>query len=143
MKRKTFLRVLLFLYLVILLRMTVFRAEFGTYPLFSHGDFNLDLFSDLIRIYHNSLSTFIYLFVGNIVTFIPFGFLVLPLTGRRKPAEAFAVTILYGFALSLVIEISQWAFGVGVSELDDLILNTLGVFLGAVGCLPFRKKLQK
>ena len=143
MKRRPFLVVLLFLYLAVLLRMTVFREEFGSYPLFSHGDFNLNLFSDLIRIYHNSLSTFIYLFVGNIVTFIPFGFLVLPLFRRKRPVDALLLTVVSGFLLSLCIELSQWAFGVGVSELDDLILNTFGVFLGAVTCLPFRKSLQK
>lgn len=143
MKRRPFLVVLLFLYLAVLLRMTVFREEFGSYPLFSHGDFNLNLFSDLIRIYHNSLSTFVYLFVGNIVTFVPFGFLVLPLFRRKRPVDALLLTVVSGFLLSLCIELSQWAFGVGVSELDDLILNTLGVFLGAVTCLPFRKSLQK
>ena len=38
--------------------------------------------------------------------------------------------ILYGFFLSLLIETMQFVFGTGVSELDDVILNTLGVYLG-------------
>jgi glycopeptide antibiotics resistance protein len=35
-----------------------------------------------------------------------------------------------GFVLSFIIEFLQFAFGVGVSEVDDLILNTLGTYIG-------------
>ncbi len=143
MKRKTLLSLLLLAYLAVLLRMTVFREGFMQYPLFSHGDFNLALFSDLVRIYRNSPSTFLYLFLGNIITFSPFGFLVLPLVKPKKTGQAFLQAVLFGFVLSFCIETSQWAFGVGVSEIDDLILNTAGVALGAFLCLPFCKALQK
>lgn len=40
--------------------------------------------------------------------------------------------LLCGLGLSLVIEILQYLFGTGVSGLDDLTLNTLGVWIGAV-----------
>lgn len=38
--------------------------------------------------------------------------------------------LLFGLLFSLVIEFSQFAFGTGESELDDLILNTFGAFIG-------------
>ena len=41
-------------------------------------------------------------------------------------------TILCGFGLSLLIELLQFVFGTGVSEVDDLILNTLGTLIGFV-----------
>lgn len=40
--------------------------------------------------------------------------------------------LLCGLGLSLVIETLQYIFGTGVSELDDLTLNTLRVWIGAV-----------
>ena len=139
MKHKTVFSLLLFCYLAVLFQYTVFRPGFGSYPLFSHGSFNTELFTDLLRIRRNSEARFLYLFLGNIFTFLPFGFLVLPLVGGKQTGRAFLLTVISGFFLSLTIELAQWAFGVGVSELDDLILNTFGVFLGALCCLPFRK----
>jgi glycopeptide antibiotics resistance protein len=38
--------------------------------------------------------------------------------------------LLSGLFLSLVIEFLQYAFGTGISEADDLILNTLGALIG-------------
>lgn len=145
MKNRTVLLTLFFIYLAVILRMTVFRKDFGSSGLFSNGDFNFELFTDLIRVYHNDKSVFIYLFFGNIVTFMPFGFLVLPLVNKDgcEKTKSFWVTVLLGCLFSLCVEISQWAFGVGVSELDDLVLNTFGVFLGALCCLPFLRKLRK
>lgn len=66
--------------------------------------------------------------VGNIVVMLPVGVL-LPVcfpstiwTGRR--------IIITGFSLSLTIEILQWMTGRRSSDVDDLILNTLGSWLG-------------
>ena len=42
-----------------------------------------------------------------------------------------------GFLLSLSIETAQFVLGSGVSELDDLILNTLGALLGHLGTALF------
>jgi glycopeptide antibiotics resistance protein len=39
--------------------------------------------------------------------------------------------VFYGFLLSAMIETLQFILGTGVSELDDLILNTFGVWIGA------------
>jgi len=140
MKHRSFWGFLLIVYLAVLLRLTVFREGFGNYPLFSHGTFNTALFDDLIRVYHNNPRTFYYLFLGNIVTFIPVGFFSFFLSEQKKKGEAVIVTVANGLILSVLIEFSQWAFGVGISEIDDLILNTSGVLLGALGGLPFRKK---
>lgn len=116
--------VLFLIYLGLLLRITVFRSSFGSYPLFSHGQIELIPFVGLIQILHNSLRVFLYLFIGNLIWFVPLGFL-LPLLTKAK-----ASTIFYGFLLSLYIEVSQYIFGTGVSEVEDLILNTLGTAIG-------------
>lgn len=38
---------------------------------------------------------------------------------------------LVGLGLSLLIESIQWVFHIGIFELTDLLLNTLGTFIGA------------
>ena len=43
-----------------------------------------------------------------------------------------ANSILVGFFISLLIEMTQLAFNVGSFDVDDLILNTLGAVTGAV-----------
>lgn len=116
--------ILFVLYLLLLLRITVFRSSFGSYPLFSHGQILWVPFVSLWKIYQNSVSCFLYLFIGNLVWFVPFGLLLPTLTKAR------AKTIFYCFLLSLLIESLQYVFGTGVSEVEDLILNTLGGVIG-------------
>jgi glycopeptide antibiotics resistance protein len=63
---------------------------------------------------------------GNIVLLIPFGFLV-PLVFRGmtwKHALALAV------AFPLFVEVSQVLLGLGIFDIDDVILNGIGVVLG-------------
>lgn len=124
-RRKKFLLWALFaLYLAVLLRITVFRSRFGSFDLCS-GTIVWVPFVELFgRTLHTSFFRFVYLFVGNLIWFIPFG-LLLPLLTRRRSSA-----ILLGFFLSLCIEILQFIFGTGVSEVEDLILNTLGTAAG-------------
>lgn len=66
---------------------------------------------------------------GNIIGFVPFG-LLLPLL-TRSVRKAWKVTVL-GFEISALIEAAQLAFGVGCFDVDDMILNTFGAFLGYI-----------
>lgn len=65
--------------------------------------------------------------LGNIVAFAPMGFL-LPLMIKkcRKALNIFIVSI---FA-SLIIEILQFLFHLGSTDVDDVILNVSGALLG-------------
>jgi glycopeptide antibiotics resistance protein len=65
--------------------------------------------------------------LGNIVLFIPFGFL-LPLAW--KEARPLKKTVLYLFLTSLLLEVIQLVFTIGAFDIDDTLLNTLG---GAIG----------
>lgn len=65
--------------------------------------------------------------IGNIVMFIPSG-IMLPII--YKHLNSFAKVILAGSGISLCIEILQLPFRVRASDVDDLILNTIGVMLG-------------
>ncbi|MGX6444627.1 VanZ family protein [Neobacillus sp. K501] len=66
---------------------------------------------------------------GNIIGFIPFGF-ILPLLSKR--VFKLSTVILLTFCLSLTYEILQLVFEFGSFDVDDLILNTLGGILGYI-----------
>lgn len=122
--KKRIIRLILFsIYILIVLRLTIFRFN----SILDERVLNLTLFVDLIHVYQNAgLRLFLWLFLGNIGWFVPFGFL-LPMLLKK---ESFLKSVGIGFLFSLVIESLQFAFRLGVAELDDLILNTLGVVIG-------------
>ena len=65
--------------------------------------------------------------IGNILLFVPIGFLPATLWERcRKVSMAMA----FGLGVSLLIEISQYFLAVRVVDVDDLILNGLGTLVG-------------
>ena len=66
---------------------------------------------------------------GNIVVFMPWGFMV-PVI--RKKAYKFWYTAVSTFLLSLCIETIQLVTRVGSFDVDDLILNTLGGIAGFI-----------
>lgn len=74
----------------------------------------------------NNLSYFIISFLGNIFIFIPIGFLI-SLIWNIKDKKV----ILIGFLISLSIELTQ-IFLKRTTDIDDLILNTLGVIIGVL-----------
>lgn len=64
--------------------------------------------------------------LGNIMMFIPFGFLgwVTPELKKLKP-------LIFGFISCVVIvEALQYFTRMGIFEIDDIILNTFGVYIG-------------
>lgn len=122
--QKVIFLVIFIVYILVVLNLTVFRFGFQ----FDERQLNLTLFADLINIYNNVGMSyqFLRLFLGNILWFVPFGFL-LPMLLKRI---SFLKIIVIGFLFSFTIEASQFIFYKGVAELDDLILNTIGVAIG-------------
>ncbi|MCM1541293.1 MAG: VanZ family protein [Blautia sp.] len=128
-KKKRWFSAVFICYLAVLLRITVFRSGFGTHGLCKDGVVNLKLFEEYLPLIQTrDWDRFLYLFIGNIIWFVPLGAYV-----RYRQAERGILrAAVSGFVLSLCIEAMQYIFGTGVSELDDLILNTAGAALGAV-----------
>ena len=111
-------------WLAALLRLTVFRPGCFSHGLFS-GRVEWDAFAFYLRLVQiRYWGYFAYLFGGNLIWFAPAGVLVRMRGGR------FWQAVLAGFALSLCIETAQFVLGSGISELDDLIVNTCGAVLG-------------
>ena len=63
-----------------------------------------------------------------ILLFIPFG-VTLPFCLKRHPVRA---TILAAAGFSMMIELVQFVFGLGLCETDDVIFNTLGAAFGTL-----------
>lgn len=121
---------LFWVYIGVLLKITVFRSGFQPGNLCQNGTINLTLFESYVPLLENrDFKRIVYLFVGNIIWFVPLGF-YLGRFGRRK-WEVWQIW-LSGLLLSFLIEFLQYVFGTGVSELDDLILNSLGAWIGAL-----------
>jgi glycopeptide antibiotics resistance protein len=67
--------------------------------------------------------------MGNILGFVPYGYMVPVLINRMQ--NGFLI-LLSGFCLSLTVEVIQLVTRVGCFDVDDLILNTLGAVFGYV-----------
>ena len=67
--------------------------------------------------------------IGNITMFIPVG-LVWPFCFKKL--DTIGKTVLVGAGFSLFIEITQLPFYDRCSDIDDLILNTTGILIGAL-----------
>jgi len=65
--------------------------------------------------------------VGNIIGFVPLGF-ILPLLSTRF--KEYKMIMLSSFLLSLSIELAQFVLKIGSFDVDDLILNTFGGIVG-------------
>ncbi|OJG40595.1 hypothetical protein RV02_GL001972 [Enterococcus gilvus] len=68
--------------------------------------------------------------INNLLIFIPFGGLL----GIIDKNSSFAKKIMYIFLFSLSIEALQFVFGLGATDITDIITNTLG---GTVGLLIY------
>jgi glycopeptide antibiotics resistance protein len=73
--------------------------------------------------------------IANLVAFIPFGVLL----GANFKQAAFIYKIAVIFAFSLAVEITQYALAIGVADITDLIMNTLGGFLGLAAYITASK----
>jgi len=76
--------------------------------------------------------------LGNIIMFIPFGFLgwIIPELKKLKP-------LIFGFISCIVIvEALQYFTRMGIFEVDDIILNTFGVYLGWEFCRMIEKRFN-
>ncbi|AZA52002.1 VanZ family protein [Chryseobacterium sp. G0201] len=86
------------------------------------------LWEDIIRIV-----------LGNVVMFIPFGFL-----GWIFPKLKDLKSLLFSFISAIVIvEALQYFTRWGICEIDDVILNTFGVYLGFLMCRFLENKFSR
>lgn len=81
----------------------------------------------------------------NGILFYPSGLLAVSLLPGKWPRWVRILVVFLLFAgLSIGIEYYQYVSGIGRAEIDDVIHNVLGAFLGAVaGALPFPRSTKE
>ncbi len=72
---------------------------------------------------------------GNILLFMPYTFILIILYNYKNNRLVW----LSAFLLSISIEVLQYAFQVGVADIDDIILNTAGALVGILLCRQLKK----
>lgn len=118
-------------YVLVLVYLLFFCDRYGRTVQFDTMQYNLVPFEEIRRYIMNweyfTVEQFVANIAGNICLFIPFGALLFVWKG--KPVSFLEVT-LSSFLLSLVIELVQLVSRVGVCDVDDMILNTVGGMIG-------------
>lgn len=117
-------------YLLLLAYLLFFSSTYGRTVEMGYR-YNLKPFLEIRRgIEHIDMVGYRYVLVniaGNIVAFMPFGFL-LPLIMERKVHTG--SVLVYSFLLTVCAESTQLLSRTGAFDVDDLILNTVGGVLG-------------
>lgn len=127
MAKRRFVDLLFLVYLLVLLRITVFRTGWLTNERFDGTLVLLPFRSVFSHLFRGNPAYFFYLFLGNLIWFVPLGAYL-----RRRNVRFFPAALL-GFLLSLCIETGQFILSTGFSDTEDLILNTVGTMLGYGG----------
>ena len=133
-KEKNILRevmiTIFFIYFLILINLTI--CKMGMLQIsFQHRFYiNYIPFVETINMFKDNfmgIGNAIYNVVGNVLLFVPLGFLI-PLLFKKKN-KIFNIA-LYGFYASLAIEFIQLFTPINLTDIDDIIFNTLGAVLG-------------
>ncbi|WP_227940242.1 VanZ family protein [Alkalihalobacillus deserti] len=90
----------------------------------------------LFNIHSYNFDTWFYNTFGIVFLFIPIGILIPLLFPKIKNALSIVVILLF----SLTIESVQYVTQLGVFDVDDIILNTLGGLLGILVFSLFKKR---
>jgi len=116
---RPFSRTLFAAYLFILLWLVLFKFSYDPFAVlrdFQTRSLNLIPFA---RTRNSEM-------ISNIVAFIPFGVML----GVNFKQVVFRYKIAVIFAFSLAVEISQYVLAIGVADITDIFMNTLGGLMG-------------
>ena len=138
MRRKAAITIGYFLFLLCVVMLNPLRFEYIV-PIGSR--LRIHPFADSLRdiSYARGSNWFIHWFYflgnifGNIILFIPVSFIAVQVFRMTN----FFVMVGMGFLLSLSIEVAQYYTGLGVADVDDVILNTAGAAIGFYLCRRF------
>ncbi|MFR0909505.1 VanZ family protein [Eubacterium sp.] len=128
-------RLFFVIYMVLALYFMFFSETLDRTMVNGQYRYNLTLFKEINRFWEMrhtyGWNVTIVNLLGNVVCFMPFGFL-LPTISRKKIFKNIISVTLMTFLFSLFIETAQLLTKVGAFDVDDLFLNTVGGFLGYI-----------
>lgn len=100
-------------------------------------NYNLSLFRTINSYFKNISDSYAYInILGNVVCFVPMGFLI-PMNFKRYRNLLRAISIFIIFIIG--IEILQFITMLGFFDVDDILLNMFGCIVGYYIYVGFRK----
>lgn len=134
-KVRIFGRVFFVLYMILALYFMFFSETLDRTMVSDEYRYNLTLFKEITRFW-NMRHTYgwhitIVNLLGNVVCFMPFGFL-LPTISKKKMFKNFLSVTFMAMLFSIGIETAQLLTKVGAFDVDDIFLNTVGGLLGYI-----------
>lgn len=124
---------LFYLYIILLCYFLFLSERYGRDIISEEYRYNLELFKEIKRFirYRERLGfeNFVVNILGNILAFAPFGFL-LPIL--KKSYRHLIVIAFLSVLFSLTIELLQMYTKVGIFDVDDILMNSIGGVLGYI-----------
>ncbi len=139
----TISRVLFILYIIMLAYFLFFSERYGRTIVSNEYRYNLTVLKEVRRfITYRQLigfESFVVNIFGNIFAFAPFGFMLPIISNQNR--KFWNVTFL-SLEFSLTVELIQLLFKVGIFDVDDIIMNTIGGMIGYL-CFFIAYKIYK
>ena len=134
-KVRIFGRIFFVAYMILALYFMFFSETLDITMVSDQYRYNLTLFKEITRFW-NMRHTYgwnitIINLLGNVVCFMPFGFL-LPMVSKRSVFKNFLSVTFLAMLFSIGIETAQLVTKVGAFDVDDIFLNTIGGLLGYI-----------
>lgn len=126
---RTLSRILFAAYLLMLLWLVLFKFSYNLFAVIR--DFQTRSLNLIPFAYSRNSEM-----IANLVAFIPFGVML----GVNFKQVAFGYQIAVIFAFSVAVEIIQYCLAIGATDITDIIMNTLGGFLGLAGYVVVSKQ---
>ena len=144
-KDKNLLRELIinifFIYFLVLIKITICKMDALQIDLNGNKVINYIPLVETIKMFKDDGMRFaLYNVIGNIILFMPLGFFI-PLLFNKKNKIRYIVA--YGAIISTAIEVIQLQQTYNITDIDDIIFNTLGAILGYLVFNMFYKLMEK
>ena len=134
-KVRLFGRVFFVLYMILALYFMFFSETLDRTMVSEEYRYNLTLFKEISRFWNMRHSYGWHITVvnllGNVVCFMPFGFLLPTISGKKIFKNFLSVTLM-AMVFSVGIETAQLLMKVGAFDVDDIFLNTVGGLTGYI-----------
>lgn len=134
-KVRLFGRVFFVLYMILALYFMFFSETLDRTMVSDEYRYNLTLFKEISRFWNMRHSYGWHISVvnllGNVVCFMPFGFLLPTISGKKIFKNFLSVTLM-AMVFSVGIETAQLLMKVGAFDVDDIFLNTVGGLTGYI-----------
>ncbi|MGP1597596.1 VanZ family protein [Peptoanaerobacter stomatis] len=136
MKSKKITLILMIFYLIALIWVIIFKLEFSIKELPQIRNINLIPFNQPAIVNGKADISEIIL---NVLAFIPYGLFIHILMDEKSMLKK----LLIIFATSFILELIQYIFAIGASDITDIISNTSGGIIGVVVSMFMEKLLRE